>query len=114
MCNLPDAVKNSEVDDLSERAERYLDPALQYACKLWHKHLLDEHTIRAPAVTSALHRFLEKKFLFWLEALSVLSAVRNAVDALQAVVDWLEVRRYSSMLDVLPEFLTPDSGTTNG
>ena len=91
MCKLPEAVANSDVGDLHERAKQYLDPALQYACKSWHKHLIDKHTIHEPKITSALHRFLEKKFLFWLEVLSVLGAVREAVDALGMVVGWLKV-----------------------
>ncbi|KAF9646358.1 hypothetical protein BDM02DRAFT_3188908 [Thelephora ganbajun] len=89
MCNLPDGVANSEVPDLCERTERYIDSALQYACKSWHKHL-GEHTVRTPEITSTLHRFLEKKFLFWLEVLSVLGATRGAVDALEAATKWLE------------------------
>jgi len=103
MCKLPDAVMNSEVDDLDERIERYLDPALRYACKSWHKHLVDENTARAPTLTSALHHFLEKKFLFWLEVLSVLGAVREAVDALEVAARWLEVCRVSTP-DILLRF----------
>jgi len=103
MCELPDTVMNSEVGDLHERIERYLDPALQYACKSWHKHLVDENTTRTPAVTSALHHFLEKKFLFWLEVLSVLGAAREAVDALEVAASWLEVCQVS-MVDILPRF----------
>ncbi|KAF9646207.1 hypothetical protein BDM02DRAFT_3198480, partial [Thelephora ganbajun] len=90
MCKLPDAVTNSEVPDLCERTQRYISPALQYACKSWYKHLVDEHTVRTPEITSALHRFLEKKFVFWLEVLSVLGAAREAVDALDLVAKWLE------------------------
>ena len=91
MCNLPDAVSNSDIGDLGERTKKYLDPALQYACKSWHKHLISEEMANAPKVTSALHHFLEKKFLFWLEVLSVLGAVREAVDALQVAAKCLEV-----------------------
>ncbi|KAF9646350.1 hypothetical protein BDM02DRAFT_246803 [Thelephora ganbajun] len=91
MCKLPDAAANSEVPDLRQRTERYIDSALQYACKSWHKHLVDEHMVRTPKITSALHRFLENKFLFWLEVLSVLGAAREAVDALDLVAGWLEV-----------------------
>ncbi|KAF9646204.1 WD40 repeat-like protein [Thelephora ganbajun] len=90
MCKLPDAVANSEIPDLCERTQRYISPALQYACKSWYKHLVDEHTIRTPEITSALHRFLEKKFVFWLEVLSVLGAAREAVDALETAIKWLE------------------------
>ena len=91
MCNLPEAVKNSEVDDLHERAEKYISHALRYACKSWHKHLIDKQTANIPKITSALCHFLEKKFLFWLEVLSVLGAVREAVDALEATTRWLKV-----------------------
>ena len=94
MCNLPDGVANSDVGDMEKRVEQYINPALQYACRSWHIHLVDKHkiSVHAPDIAPALHRFLEKKFLFWLEVFSVLGAVRNAVDALQAAVDWLKVR----------------------
>ena len=59
----------------------------------WHTHLNDADMIRdhAPTITHILHLFLETKFLFWLEVLSVLGAARNAVEALKVVTDWLEV-----------------------
>ncbi|KAF9646738.1 hypothetical protein BDM02DRAFT_3063999, partial [Thelephora ganbajun] len=103
MCNLPDGVANCEVDDLCERAKRHLDPALQYACRSWHKHLIDGHAARTPAIASALRRFLEKKFLFWLEVLSVLGAAREAVDALDVAAKWLEVCRASPTLDLVDD-----------
>ena len=92
MCNLPDAVANSDISDLKERSEA-INPALRYACVSWHIHLAGAHTTpaHAPTIAPTLHQFLEKKFLFWLEVLSVLGTAKNAVSALQAVVDWLEV-----------------------
>ena len=94
MCNLPDAVANSDVSDLKERTEEYVNPALRYACVTWHTHLINADTVpaHAPVITPTLRRFLETKFLFWLEVLSVLGAVRSAVEALQVAEDWLEVR----------------------
>jgi hypothetical protein len=104
MCQLPDGVANSDVKDLKDRAERYIDPALWYACRSWHTHLLGGHAASAKTleVTLALHRFLGSKFLNWLEALSVLDAVRIAVDSLRAAGKWLEVGR-DSMANVLFE-----------
>ncbi|KAF9783988.1 hypothetical protein BJ322DRAFT_1125496, partial [Thelephora terrestris] len=90
MCQLPEAVNNSEVHDLQERADKYISQALQYACRSWHKHLVNEPTANKNEITSALCCFLEKKFVFWLEVLSVLGAVRNAVDALKVVAEWSE------------------------
>ena len=96
MCKLPDGVANSDVSDLKERAKKYINPALRYACVSWHTHLVglvDADIIPAhvPTISPAIHQFLETKFLFWLEVLSVLGAARNAVDALQVTTDWLEV-----------------------
>jgi len=91
MCNLPEAVRNSEVVDLEERKKQYISHALQYACKSWHKHLINRYTVHASKITSTLHHFLEKKLLCWLEVLSVLGAVRDAIDALEVAAKWLEV-----------------------
>ena len=105
MCMLPEAVMNSEVGDLQERAEKYISPVLRYACTMWHTHLVESDVIpaQAPTITPTLQQFLETKFLFWLEVLSVLGAVRNAVEALQFTEDWLEVC-WVSMSGVLPAF----------
>ena len=92
MCNLPDGVINSEVDDLKERAEENIDRALQYACRSWHKHLADTTPKDTLKITFLLHKFLEGKFLFWLEVLSVFGAAREAVDALNVSAGWLDVR----------------------
>jgi len=93
MCKLPDGVMNSEVNDLKERTKQYIDQGLEYACRSWHKHLVDATPAHTLTITSVLHRFLEGKFLFWLEVLSVLGAAREAVDALEAAAGWLDVRR---------------------
>jgi len=105
MCDLPDGVANSDVGDLMERVEECIDPALQYASLWWHVHLADADTTPAhtPTITPTLRQFLGKKFLFWLEVLSVLDAVKNAVEALQVITGWLEVCR-ASMLNTLSAF----------
>ena len=92
MCKLPDGVINSEVNDLRERTDRCIYQALQYACRSWHEHLVDTTSAHTLEITPVLHRFLEEKFLFWLEVLSVLGAAREAVNALEAAAKWLDVR----------------------
>jgi len=94
MCQLPDAVTNSEVDDLQKRAKEYIEDGLQYACKSWHKHLRVAPSY-VPEIKPVLHQFLEAKFLFWLEVLSILGATKEAVDALNAAVKWLNVCQVS-------------------
>jgi len=92
MCKLPDGVINSEVGDLKERTKQYIHRALEYACVSWYKHLVDMTPAHRLEITPALHRFLEGKFIFWLEVLSVLGAAREAVNALEVAVRWLDVR----------------------
>ena len=101
MCKLPDGVANLDVSNLKEKTEEHINSTLQYACVSWHTHLVglvDADTIPAqvPAITPILRQFLETKFLCWLEVLSVLGAVRSAVEALQVTMDWLRVRPVST------------------
>ena len=91
ICKLPDGVINSEVSDLEKRIEQHIDPALQYACKSWHKHLVDAIPVH---IIPILDHFLEKNFLFWLEVLSVLGAAGEAVYALGAMEKLLHVRLF--------------------
>ena len=104
MCKLPDGVINYEVDDLKERTEKNIDHALKYACSSWHKHLVDTASAHTSKIASALDQFLKGKFLFWLEVLSVLSAARGAVDALDVAARWLNVRSVSTFDYFFPEF----------
>ncbi|KAF9646346.1 hypothetical protein BDM02DRAFT_3262329 [Thelephora ganbajun] len=110
MCKLPDATPNSKVPDLRQRIKRYIGSALQYACKSWHKHLVDEHMARTPNITSALHQLLENKFVFWLEVLSVLGAAREAIDALNLVTRWLEVSATRELANDCSRFATKFMG----
>ena len=92
MCDLPEGAKNCEVGDLKERREKYIPHALQYACKSWHKHLVGCETLgRTAEIAPVVHQFLEEKFVFWLEVLSIFGCVRDGVDALQVAAKRLEV-----------------------
>ena len=92
MCGLSDGAINSEVPDLKRKIKEHIGKALEYACRSWYKHLVG--TIPAHVIP-VLHEFLEKKFLFWLEVLSVIGAAREAIDALETTTrcEWPDVRR---------------------
>lgn len=91
MCSIPSHVLNSDVEDLQERlAKSGIRGGLEYACRSWYKHLvLIETEDRNLEVLSALRNLLHKKFVFWLEVLSVLGAVGDAARALTATLRWL-------------------------
>jgi hypothetical protein len=86
---LPDYALNSEVKDLETRVKECISAALQYACKSWFSHLIK---VRGDvmAIVSALRSFLQKRFLAWLEVLSVIGAARDAVVALEILMPWLQ------------------------
>jgi hypothetical protein len=89
MCSLPDYALNSDVDDLLEKIEESgICGALEYACRSWYKHLVGT-TDWTMDVVSALRCFLEEKFVFWLEVLSVVGAVGDAAHALTTTIEWL-------------------------
>ena len=89
MCSIPDYALNSKVEGLPERIKDSGIPgALEYACRSWYKHLILSKDWTADVVTK-LHHFMEEKFLFWLEVLSVLGAVGDGVHALIKTTKWL-------------------------
>ena len=89
MCSIPDYALNSEVEDLPRRVEESgIHGALEYACRSWHKHLIStDH--RTADVVSALCSFLEERFLFWLEVLSIIGVMGEAAHALIVITKWL-------------------------
>ena len=90
MCSIPDYALNSEVEDLPKRVDdNGIRGGLEYACRSWYKHLIVTNH-RTSDVFSALRDFLEGKFVFWLEVLSVLGAMGDAVRALNATTKWLD------------------------
>ena len=89
MCSVPDHALNSEVEDLPKRIEDSgIHGALEYACRSWYKHLIITGH-QTEGVVSALDDFLQGKFIFWLEVLSVLGAMGGAVHALNVTIKWL-------------------------
>ena len=112
MCSIPDYALNSQVEDLQEKIKESVIPgALEYACRSWYKHLIvvQDQTVE---VVSALHHFLEEKFLAWLEVLSVLGVVGDAAYALIAATKWLNKVCLECQLDCWPleTHLKLDSG----
>ena len=87
--SLPDYTLNSEVEDLPGRVKDNICPALEYACKSWYNHL-NGIRVDTSDVLHVLQCFLKKKFLPWLEVVSVLGAPRVAIIALENLILWLQ------------------------
>ncbi len=88
ICNLESSyLANRDVKDLRSRVDKHIPPALLYSCRFWDDHL--EHIDFETDLFVQLRTFFEKKFLFWLEALSLTSDVGLASPALSALIAWL-------------------------
>jgi hypothetical protein len=86
ICNLSEA--GMHIGEIEEsRITASLPPELQYACRYWVDHL--ERSERSIEDGDATHRFLEKHFLHWLEAMSLINETSlcvRLVARLQALV----------------------------
>lgn len=89
LLSLPNYALNSEVKDLKARIDSHTSIALHYACRSWHNHLTEVRE-DITTVVPALQSFLQKKFLAWLEVLSVIGVTRDAVIALEKLIPWLQ------------------------
>ena len=88
ICGLESSyLANKDVEGLEVCIAQHLPPALSYACHLWDDHLkqLDFET----DLFEKLQTFFGMKFLFWLEALSLLNGVGLASLALSSLSIWL-------------------------
>jgi hypothetical protein len=61
----------------SSRIEQYLSPDLQYACCYWVQHL--QRSEARLVDNCQIYKFLEKHFLYWLEALSLIRKMSEGV-----------------------------------
>ncbi len=88
ICGLESSyLANKDVEDLESRIVEHLPPALSYACRFWDDHLepFDFET----DLFGKLQSFFERKFLFWLEALSLMGDLGLASPALSSLSVWL-------------------------
>jgi hypothetical protein len=88
MCNLrrPGALA-SEVEKI--KLEQYLPLDIQYACQHWVHHL-QQGNINLYTI-SQVHIFLQKHFLYWLEALSLIGNMPHAVGMVRTLESMLIV-----------------------
>ena len=78
---------NDDVEDLDTRVHQHIPPALLYACRFWDDHL--KHTDFEMDLFRKVETFFKKKFLFWLEALSLIGMIGLAPSALATLNMWL-------------------------
>ena len=89
LLSLPNYALNSEVEDLQARINNCISTALEYACRSWHKHIIEVMGDTTDIIPT-LRSFLQEGFLAWLEVLSVVGAARDAIVALEGLMPWIQ------------------------
>ncbi|KAJ5991396.1 WD40 repeat-like protein [Penicillium canescens] len=86
ICNIADpGARRAQIDSLS--IHQYLSSELQYSCRYWTHHLKNSHALSSGVEEVQL--FLQKHFLHWMEAMSLLGLISEMIgmlDILQRMV----------------------------
>lgn len=77
ICGLPSDVTLSEEID-----RECISPELRYACRFWTHHLL--HGNEPKSLLSTAFSFLQRQFIQWIEAMSILNLLSDAVRMIEA------------------------------
>ncbi|TDL18727.1 WD40 repeat-like protein, partial [Rickenella mellea] len=83
-------VLNDESPNADEIAKNPIPTHLSYSCLFWGSHL--RFTPFDIEVLEQLREFMNERFLYWLEVLSLIHGVHTATQTLSSVVEWCRVR----------------------
>jgi hypothetical protein len=90
ICELESSyLRNSEVPNLQSRVEKHISPHLFYSSRFWAEHLAQ--TGFDGELLDYLQYFMENKFLFWLEVLSLTGMVNVASGMFWILLKWIRV-----------------------
>ncbi|THV00076.1 hypothetical protein K435DRAFT_657709 [Dendrothele bispora CBS 962.96] len=90
ICNLPSSfLLDKEVEGIEKRIAENVPGELEYCCFFWGYHLekcrVDEAAVDE-AVISMLETFIQKKMIFWIEAMSLLDKLPLSLDILEVAI----------------------------
>ncbi|KIJ33893.1 hypothetical protein M422DRAFT_264026 [Sphaerobolus stellatus SS14] len=85
--------QNSNIKELNETIQKKISPELSYACQFLGAHLqkLSNADKKDKEIHSLLKEFLEKKLLFWFEALGLLKKIDCAISCLSEILHLVKV-----------------------
>jgi hypothetical protein len=88
---------NKDVRDLNDRTQKAIPGHLQYSCLHWASHVNDvpmqQSNSQHGVILECLESFFSSgRFLYWLEVLSIIRALRSASPALRTIINWVSVR----------------------
>ena len=98
ICELPSShLPNSEIRDLDRRIQKCIPLELAYSCRFWTDHIrqVPFNLVLAAEVRAF---FMNEKFLFWFEVLSLLKLVNTCAGSLSSHIQWVMVCRVTFSL----------------
>jgi NACHT domain len=91
ICDIPSSyLRNDDVDDIFERVEKYISPQLSYSCRFVADHLIDIGYQQD--IAEEVGCFIDERFFYWLEVLSLTKHVSIASEILLSMASWMKVR----------------------
>ncbi|KAG2066622.1 hypothetical protein BDR04DRAFT_1160067 [Suillus decipiens] len=96
ICSLENSYfPNCAVPDLGTRVKNSIPVELSYSCRFWGTHV--KATSFEPSLANEIEAFFDgERFLFWLEALTLVNALSSTARSLPSVADWFTVRNCTS------------------
>ncbi|KAJ7192036.1 WD40-repeat-containing domain protein, partial [Mycena pura] len=89
ICGLEDSrVLNANILDLSDRVDKKFSPQLSYSSRFWFTHVQESSTDEV--TLKAVKNFINDKFLYWLEVLSLLEQIPVAITALRVAAKYVQ------------------------
>ncbi|KAF8662700.1 hypothetical protein AX16_001142 [Volvariella volvacea WC 439] len=78
--------RNTQVQDLEQRISNAIPGHLIYSCQFWAAHLSEIDF--QPDLLLEVEDFMQNRFLYWLEVLSITGAMHVAVPSLTEIIYW--------------------------
>lgn len=98
ICGLQnDGILRAEIN--LQTVNHYLSPELQYSCRYWAHHLVKSKHLGA--VFDEAYAFLQRHFLHWMEAMSILGLISEVLGTINLLQSAVYVR-YSEVHKILP------------
>jgi hypothetical protein len=90
-CELPNAYQlRSEIEELPLHLDAYVPEPVRYSCRHWAAHLYAMPKEHNEVYLHAKHFFRERVF-YWLEVLTLLDDLENALISLRDVQKWVDL-----------------------
>jgi hypothetical protein len=105
ICGLQnDGTPRAEINP--QTVNHYLSPELQYSCRYWAHHLVKSKDLGA--VFNEAYAFLQRHFLHWMEAMSILGLISEVLGSINLLQSAIHVR-YSELHKISPMLINTGS-----